>query len=244
MENNYRTRIYGAYVSARRQSLAPATLEGLNPQRPYLQKLIRQCFPNDRYAAILDLGCGHGALIHFARQAGYRNLRGVDGSHEQVAAAKELRIEGIEKGDVMEALAKEPAAALDCLITFDLIEHFNRDELIPLLDQVHRVLRPGGRLIIHTPNAESPFGMKMRYGDITHELAFTRTSLSQLLLSSGFSRVDCYEDQPVPHGVKSTLRWVLWQVIRNLLRFYLAVETGDTGRYAVFSQNILAVALK
>ena len=106
MENNYRTRIYGAYVSARRQSLAPASLEGLKPRLPYLQNLIRQYFPSDRNAAILDLGCGHGALIHLARQAGYRNLRGVDSSPEQVAAAKELRIEGIEQGDVMEALAK------------------------------------------------------------------------------------------------------------------------------------------
>ena len=244
MESNYRTRIYGAYVSARRQSLAPATLEGLKPRLPYLQKLIRQHFPHEQNAAILDLGCGHGTLIHLARQAGYRHLRGVDGSPEQVAAAKKLCIEGVEQGDIMETLSKEPAAALDCLIAFDLIEHFNLNELIALIDAVHRTLRPGGRWIIHTPNAESPFGMRMRYWDITHELAFTRTSLSQLLLSSGFSQVDCYEDQPVPHGAKSAIRWALWKVIRNFLRLYLTVETGDTGRDAIFSQNLLAVALK
>ena len=244
MENNYRTRIYGAYVSARIQSLAPATLAELKPRLPYLQKLIRQYFPHNRNAAILDLGCGHGALIHLARQTGYRNLRGVDCSPEQVAAAKKLHIEGVEQGDVMGALVDEPDETLDCLITFDLIEHFTRNELIPLIDEAHRVLRPDGRWIIHAPNAESPFGMRIRYGDLTHELSFTRTSLSQLLLSSGFTWVDCYEDQPVPHGAKSTARWVLWQVIRNLLRFYLVVETGDTCRYAVFSQNILAVALK
>ena len=244
MESNYRSRNYGAYVSARRQSLEPTTLEGLKPRKPNLQKLIRQHFPQDRNAAILDLGCGSGALIHLARQAGYRNIWGVDISPEQVAAAKKLCIEGIEESDIMVTLDKEPDGALDCLIAFDLIEHFNRNELIPLIDAVHRVLRSEGRWIIHTANAESPFGMRSRYGDITHELAFTRTSLSQLLLSSGFFRVDCYEDQPVPHGVKSAARWFLWAVIRCFLRFYLAVETGDTGRYAVFSQNFLAVALK
>ena len=244
MESNYRSRIYGAYVSAHRQSLEPATLEGLKSRIPNLQKLIRQHFPQDRNAAILDLGCGNGALIHLARQIGYRNIWGVDISSEQVAAAKELRIEGIEESDIMVTLAKEPDETLDCLIAFDLIEHFNRNELISLIDAVHRVLRPGGCWIIHTPNAESPFGMRMRYWDITHELAYTRTSLSQLLLSSGFFRVDCYEDQPVPHGVKSAARWFLWAIIRSFLRFYIAVETGDTGRYAIFSQNILAVALK
>jgi hypothetical protein len=84
----------------------------------------------------------------------------------------------------------------------------------------------------------------MRYGDITHELAFTLTSLSQLLLSSGFYRVDFYEDQPIPHGIKSVIRWALWKVIRCFLRFYIAVETGDNGRNAIFSQNFLAVAFK
>jgi 2-polyprenyl-3-methyl-5-hydroxy-6-metoxy-1,4-benzoquinol methylase len=244
MVNNYRSRIYGAYISASRQSLVPDKLDCLKPRRHYLQKLIRQHFPQHRDAAVLDLGCGRGALIHFARQAGYRNIRGVDVSPEQVAAAKQLCIEGVAQGDVMETLAKDPSEALDCLIAFDLIEHFNRNELIPLIDAVNRVLRPGGRWIIHTPNAESPFGMRSRYWDLTHELAFTRSSLSQLLLSSGFYRVDYYEDQPVPHGVKSAIRYILWKAIRSFLRFYLAVETGETGRDAIFSQNFLAVALK
>ncbi|MBC2710771.1 MAG: class I SAM-dependent methyltransferase [Desulfosarcina sp.] len=244
MESNYRTRIYGAYVSASKHSHAPATLDDLNPRLPYLQKLIRWHFPRDRNAAILDLGCGHGTLIHLARQAGYRNLRGVDRSPEQVAAAKNLCVEGVEQGDVMEALAKESVASLDCLITFDLIEHFNRNELISLVDAAHRVLRRRGSWIIHTTNAESPFCMRIRYGDLTHELAFTRASLSQLLLSSGFSKMDCYEDQPIPHGTKSTIRWALWKVVRSFLRLYLAIETGDTGRDTIFSQNFLAVAIK
>ena len=190
------------------------------------------------------MGCGHGALIYAARREGYQNIKGVDGSPEQVAAAHSLGIEGVEQRDVLEALANETDAFLECVISFDLIEHFDRNELISLVDATHRVLKSGGRWIIHTPNAESPFGMRMRYGDFAHELAFTQTSLSQLLFSSGFSRVDCYEDQLVPHGGKSAFRWVLWQVIRGLLRFYLAVETGDTGRDAIFSQNLLAVAFK
>ncbi|PIP43376.1 MAG: methyltransferase, partial [Deltaproteobacteria bacterium CG23_combo_of_CG06-09_8_20_14_all_60_8] len=59
---------------------------------------MRQHFPVDKGVAILDLGCGHGALIHVARELGYRNLRGVDGSPEQVAAARRLGIEGVEAG--------------------------------------------------------------------------------------------------------------------------------------------------
>jgi len=155
-----------------------------------------------------------------------------------------LKIDGVSQGDVMETLSRQPDGSLDCVVAFDLIEHFTKNELIGLVDEVCRVLRPGGRWIIHTPNGESPFGMRIRYGDITHELAFTRTSLAQLLLSSGFSKVSCFEDQPVVHGIKSAIRWVLWKVFRNLLRLYVAAETGDSGREAIFSHNLICVAFK
>jgi len=137
----------------------------------------------------MELGCGHGALIHFAQQEGYHNIKGMDGSPEQVAAAEALAIQGVEQGDVMEALAWEPHASFDSIVSFDLIEHLDCNEILALVDEVYRVLKPEGRWIIHTPNAGSPFGMRMRYRDFTHEMAFTRTSMTQLLLSSGFSRV-------------------------------------------------------
>jgi SAM-dependent methyltransferase len=205
---------------------------------------VRRHFPTDLSASIMDLGCGHGALLFVARQIGYRNVRGVDGSPEQVLAARALGIGDIQRADAMDALRQEADGSLDCVICFDLLEHFTKCELIPLVDAIHRVLKPAGRWIIHTPNAESPFGMKIRYGDLTHEIAFTRRSLSQLLLSSGFSQVDCYEDEPLPHGVKSAGRFLLWKCFRGFLRLYLAAETGDTCREAIFSQNFLAVVMK
>ena len=242
--SEYRDRIYRHYVNFREQDLAPLALEGLKPCAPYLIKLIHAHFPIDRRSAILDLGCGHGALIHFARGAGYANIRGVDGSPEQVAAARRLGIEGVEEGDLLTTLAAQTDRSLDVVVAFDVIEHFTRDELLGFVDQVRRVLRPGGRWIIHTPNGESPFCGRMRYGDLTHELAFTQTSISQLLLSSGFSKVHCFEEAPIPHGLKSVVRWGLWKVIRSGLRVYLAAETGDTGGDAIFSQNFLIVAEK
>lgn len=240
----YRTRIYRHYVTGRQQELAPKSIEGLNPRAPYLKRLIQRHFPKDKQAAIFELGCGHGALIHFARQAGYTNVRGVDGSPEQVAAARRLGIEGVAEGDVLKALAALPDGSQDCVVAFDIIEHFTKSEMIPLIDEVLRVLRPSGRLIVHVPNAESPFGARMRFWDFTHEAAFTRTSMSQLLKSSGFAEVGCYEDRPVPHGLKSAVRAVLWGCIRLMLLFYLAVETGAVERRAVFSQNMLAVGVR
>ncbi len=241
---DYRSRIYGAYVTARDRSLAPETLEGLRPRLPYFQKLIRQHFPENPDAAILELGCGHGALLYALQQAGYRNTCGVDGSPEQVAAAQRLGIQGVYEGNVMETLRETPNDSQDVVVAFDLIEHFVKSELILLIDEVWRVLKPSGSWIIHTSNAEGPFSGKSTWGDFTHEIAFTRISLDQVLRASGFKQVTCFEDRPVPHGVKSTIRAVLWALIRVGLLSYIAVETGAFDRKAAFSQNLLAVATR
>lgn len=242
-QSDFRARIYERYNSTTHGRPAPsaATLAG---RAPYLRRVVRRHFPADRSAAVLDLGCGYGALLHFAGEAGYRNLTGVDGSPEQVEAAHRLGVPGVRQGDLLPALAAAPDESQDVVVAFDLLEHLTREELLRVVDDVRRVLRPGGRWLIHTPNGESPFVGRIRYGDLTHEQAFTRNSLSQLLLSSGFAKLEFHEDVPVVHGPASALRYALWRLIRAGLRVYVAAETGSTERDAVFTQNLLAVAWK
>ncbi len=45
-----------------------------------------------------------------------------------------------------------PDASFDAVVSFQVIEHVRRDK--ELVTEIHRVLRPGGRLIISTPNSE------------------------------------------------------------------------------------------
>jgi len=240
---DYRDRLYDRYVSSREGSLAPQSVAGFKSRKPYLTRLVRRYFPSDREATILDLGCGHGILIYFARLAGYRNTTGVDTSAEQVEEAKRLGIEGVVSGDVMETLRSLPDASQDAVIAIDVIEHMRKDEVLALADEVMRTLKPGGRWIIHAPNAVSPlFGM-IRYGDYTHEQAFTPRSITQLLLTTGFRRVECFEDEPVPHGLKSFVRSCLWKLIKAGLSAYLLVESG-TAADRIFTVGFLTVTYK
>ena len=241
--SKYRERIYGQYVNAGTASLAPADLAGLGPRKAYLQKLIGEHFPADRAAAILELGCGHGALLHFAQAAGYKHVAGVDRSPAQIAAAHALGIPGVREAGVLEALQASASESQAAVVAFDVIEHFHKDELIEIVDEVRRVLKVGGRWIIHVPNGASPFAGVSRYGDLTHELAFTPESITQLLLASGFRSVACFEDAPIAHGMKSALRLVFWKLLRQALLFWLMVETGARNP-TVLSQNMLVVAVK
>jgi 2-polyprenyl-3-methyl-5-hydroxy-6-metoxy-1,4-benzoquinol methylase len=240
MEN--RERLYDRYLSTRRDHPVPQTLADLKPRAPYLRRVIRRHFPPDRNASILDLGCCEGALLHFARQEGYRNAVGVDWSVDQVAQARRLGIEGVAWGNLMDTLVALPDNSQDVIVTFDVLEHLTKPEVFDLRDSVYRVLKAEGRWIIHAPNAESPFAGRVLYGDFTHELAFTRSSISQLLGSAGFERVECFEDAPVVHGLRSAVRRLIWTMIRASLRLYLMAETGRGGRECLFSQNFLVVA--
>lgn len=239
----YRSRIYQQYVHERDIPLAPETLEG-SGRRHYFNKVIREHFPTDQDSTILELGCGHGAFLFSMQNEGYKNITGIDRSPEQVAEAGRLGISVVTHGDLMEYLQLQPDALHDVVVTFDVIEHFTKDELIPLIDNVNRILRPGGRWIIHAPNAEAPFGNRILFGDFTHEIAFTRTSITQLLKCSGFREVICQECAPVAHGFKSLIRSLLWRVIWTGWWLHTVIETGDSSRNCCFTQNFLAVAVK
>ena len=242
MGTDYRKRIYDAYVTSGQAGVTDQAV--LASRASPIRDLIRRHFPAEHDLVGVDLGCGYGAMLHFAHEAGYRGLRGVDQSQEQVDLAQELGVEGVSCGGLMETLAGMPDASQDLLLAFDVLEHMTRDELIPFVDEVERVLRPGGRWLLKVPNAESPLFGRVRYGDLTHELAFTRESVSALLRASGFSEVESFEWGPRPDNLRGFARWLVWQGIRTALRVWLAAESGDAGGRAVFTQTLVAVAIK
>ena len=130
----YRRRLYQHYLAAGAQGQGLEEVDRLGPRAAHLQNLIRQHFPPDKDAAILDVGCGHGAMLYFARQAGYHNTAGIDCSAAQVAEAGRRGITGIIEGDVLQVLDTFPAESQDVVIALDVIEHFTKDELLGCLD--------------------------------------------------------------------------------------------------------------
>lgn len=241
---NYRNRIYDSYVSSIPDIEKIANHGELKKRGPTMRHLINNFFPKDKSSRIFDIGCGHGALIYFAKKMGYLNIEGVDGSGEQIKLAHTLGILSVRKGDLLDELSVIEANALDVVVAFDVIEHFTKDELVDLVDAVQRVLKPNGRWIIHAPNARSPFVGAIRYGDFTHEQAFTEASLTQLLKSSGFKKIDFFECRPLVFGVKSFFRLVLWQLMRVLLSIVNVAETGSFECNAVWTRNLFAIAYK
>lgn len=241
---DYRQRAYQSYLTTQVRPDSDAILNTIQARLPYLRHMIKRWVPLDRNISILDIGCGHGALIYALHQAGYKNLSGIDGSPEQVEAAHKLGLSQVQEGDFLSKLEFTPASSIDMVIAYDVLEHQSKDEVVQFMDHVFRILRSGGRLLVHVPNGEGILGGRMRYADITHELAFTAQSLRQIGSLAGFSSSHFEEDRPVVHGLKSAIRWVLWMFLRIPFCLIRMAETGELGRNSILTQNILAVFVR
>ncbi len=238
----YRKRLYEIYESRPRPVRSEIRPETVEKQFPVWESRFRRHLPPDLAVPVIDIGCGSGGFVHYLRRAGYSDVRGIDISGEQVSAARSLGIPGVTREDLREHLAAN-RAVYGAVAARDLIEHFTREEVIDILILVRESLRPGGVLLIQTVNLESPFSLRYRWGDLTHESGFTSYSLEAALLLAGFSRAESFSAPPVfRYSLKSAVRSVLWKGIEGLWRFALMVESGQ-GR-GIFTANLVTVARK
>ncbi len=198
-------------------------------------------FPEDKNIKILELGCGNGGFMLYLKEKGYKNVFGVEISKEQISMAKKFGINGIILQDLVYFL-KKTKEKYDVIVMRDVLEHFGKKEITLILKQVHRVLRAEGILVLQVPNAEGLFGGRYRYGDFTHEIAFTGSSLSTILRIAGFDEIKCYPSRPVAHSVASFIRYILWFFLNFKTKIYMLIETG--GSSGIFTQNIISIAKK
>ncbi len=108
--------------------------------------------------SILDVGCGRGEILANTAHLGARAF-GID----YAAVAVQLsRAVAAQQGNARYPIGVYQASALllpfkpntfDRVLMLDIVEHLYPDELDVALDEARRVLKPGGRIVIHTaPN--------------------------------------------------------------------------------------------
>jgi SAM-dependent methyltransferase len=115
----------------------------------------------------LDLGCGRGEWLEILREVGIEG-RGVDLDRDMVATCESLGLPA-SHGDALAALRAAPDASLDLVTAFHLVEHLPFDLIESLAAEALRALRPGGLLVMETPNPENlEVGASRFYLDPTH----------------------------------------------------------------------------
>ncbi len=184
----------------------------------WAEKYVRQ---GDR---ILDAACGLGYGSHtLAELSKAKAITGVDGSDYAIDYARENFSPLTSKldffaGYLPECLGKYPDGHFDVIVSFETLEHVEHPEA--LLKEFHRLLSPGGRIVVSVPNDWSdetgedpnPFHLHV------YTLDKLRAQIKEHFIPEALA-------QQIASGCKTTSAWNSWQRMPRTLQS-LAIDTN------------------
>jgi O-antigen chain-terminating methyltransferase len=145
---------------------------------------------------VVDLGCGRGEFLDLLKERGIA-ASGVDGNAALVRECKDRGLDVME-GDLLAVLRSQSDASLGGVFAAQVAEHLPPGVLQEMVRQSHRVLRPGGLLVLETVNPRSVLAFLEIYNrDLTHERPLHPDTLSFLAAAAGFSDVRVEMRSPV-----------------------------------------------
>jgi 2-polyprenyl-3-methyl-5-hydroxy-6-metoxy-1,4-benzoquinol methylase len=166
-------------------------------------KLLAAVGTNNR---VLDVGCSSGYLARPLAERG-NTVVGIEldagAAHEAEAFCERVLVGDVETIDLSQL---EPAS-FDVVLCGDVVEHL-RDP-VAALARLRPLLRPGGRLVLSTPNVAnwairlSLLAGRWRYTDRgildrTHTHLFTRATLREAIEAAGYRVLRVDFSVPVP----------------------------------------------
>jgi len=126
---------------------------------------------------------------------------------------------------------------IDTIVMQDVIEHIRPEEMKSMLDEYmnKRINLP--RLVGRTPNLKSTFGLRNSFGDNTHILRFTETSLRSYLADLGYTNIRIKDEPYTVTGVISLVRYIPYKLILfyEWLKFLIVFGQGE----GAFTPNLV-----
>lgn len=177
---------------------------------------------------ILDIGCGPGTFLgNFAPESA--ECIGVDISSNQIEFATKKYGNHRLQFQKTDGLLPYPENHFDTITSIELIEHLNTKEVKTLLQECHRVLKPGGQLVLTTPNYKSFWvileKLVNRFSPVSYEhqhiTHFSKKKLLDYLEKQGFKpKIRSYL------GLSPFLAIISWRLALLFSRFEMYLENS------------------
>ena len=147
-------------------------------RRQILLRVLERELSGRRHERILDVGCGTGTMLGYLSRFG--DAVGVDAEPEAVRFCEERGVTAVRRFDG----AKLPfeAEAFTLVSTLDVLEHIDDDR--GMLTEIHRVLEPGGNLLVTVPAFPFLWGPQDEISH--HKRRYRRRELSTRIAEAGF----------------------------------------------------------
>ncbi len=184
---------------------------------------------------ILDFGCGPGFLIEKFLS---KNIpcQGLDFSPAAIQVVK-TKFDGNEnfRGVTLAEKIPTPIAndEFDSIFFIETVEHLLPDELMETLQEIHRITRTGGYVILTTPNEENLEQQKIIcpecgciFHTFQHVSSWTKAKLSLLMENAGFKEVVCKTTRFRPKSRLNRLKnvWSKVKQVKNPNLIYIGIK--------------------
>ena len=157
--------------------------------------VIKEAKVGSSKSIILDIGCGRGEWLELLKENGFY-AKGLDLNEVMVRICKERKLDAVE-GEALSFLESVTENSIGAVTGFHIIEHYPFNYLIKLVDEVLRVLKPGGLAIFETPNPNNVLvGSCSFYLDPTHLKPLPSSLVKLVLESRGFSNIEIINLNP------------------------------------------------
>ena len=148
---------------------------------------------------VLDVGCGRGEFLALAREM-QLDARGFDTNERSVADLAQRGF-NVTLSGIPECFREMANASAGAILAAHVVEHLPVDALFALFSESARVLKPGGVLMIETPNAESLLVSASEFWrDPTHLAPRHPAALVLLAREHGFDVEQVRAVHPLPEG--------------------------------------------
>jgi 2-polyprenyl-3-methyl-5-hydroxy-6-metoxy-1,4-benzoquinol methylase len=244
---NYRRELVKRYYSTQYKHIMPQTAEGWKWVIDRIKLNFGGVFSSiPKGGRILDVACGVDYLENYLLKNGFTRIEAIDLSKEQIQVAKQkLKKYGLQYTDKVKFKIADAfdylrsARGYNLIAMIDLLEHFQKDKVIELLQLAHNALRKGGFIILRVINADNPMFGRFFYHDFTHETPFTPDSLRQCLSVTGFEIVKIsYEAMPRGRSLLTKFKQSVRRVVFRVLGKFIGVAPG------AFTEDLIVVARK
>lgn len=201
----------GNYVCYTRSGIADSIRETYLCKARYkaLKSVFSRLRPDGSPGRFLDVGCSYGYFLSYLKSSTNWDVEGCEPSHDMAGQA-------IQRGLDVKATtlvdAGYPSDSFDLVYMSHVLEHV--PDLKATVDEVFRILRPGGIFITENPDFDAPirkhFGQSWwGYHLPRHLTHFTFKTMTALLHNAGFeveAIKPCFRPGPIAWSVQNYLK--------------------------------------
>jgi 2-polyprenyl-3-methyl-5-hydroxy-6-metoxy-1,4-benzoquinol methylase len=135
------------------------------------------------HEVVLDLGCGNGVFLELLRERSVRGI-GIDSFSACIEACRKKGLEA-KQAELLQYV-ESTDDKYDGIFCSHIVEHLVPQTALKLFAESARILKPGGRIVIVTPNARNIDVITERFWlDVTHVRPYPIPLLEKMLQHEG-----------------------------------------------------------